>query len=208
MERRFYALKMGALLIAVYLLQLLFPSLTGLLSLRAETFMQQPWTIVTSFFIHAPSDYMHLLNNLFFLIVFGSILEGYISGRRFLLLYLASGIVANLSAFIFYPEAAVLGASGAISGVVGYLAVLKPRQAGLFWGVPLPMWAVLIGWVATNAVGIGASAGIAFEAHLLGIVFGGIAAFPAREVAEQERSEDVQIDEEQIREWEERYLHS
>ncbi|MFB6294400.1 MAG: rhomboid family intramembrane serine protease [Candidatus Nanohaloarchaea archaeon] len=162
-------------IIAIYLLQLLFPPVSGLSFLAAE-FAAEPWTIVTSIFLHNPGDYMHLLNNLFFLAVFGFMLENIIGTKKFLALYLGGGILANLSAFVFYPTTPVLGASGAISAVVAALAVVRPRDMGIFWGVPVPMWAALLGWIATNLVGAAASGGgIAYEAHLFGLAAGGTA---------------------------------
>ncbi|MDY6773723.1 MAG: hypothetical protein SVS85_00860, partial [Candidatus Nanohaloarchaea archaeon] len=69
-EVKYSALLLSAAVILVYLLQLSFPAVTDL-SFVAADFFKEPWTIVTSIFLHSPGDYMHLLNNLFFLAVFG-----------------------------------------------------------------------------------------------------------------------------------------
>ncbi|MDY6788907.1 MAG: rhomboid family intramembrane serine protease [Candidatus Nanohaloarchaea archaeon] len=178
------------------------------MAFTASKVASEPWAILTHIFVHSPTDYMHLLNNLFFLTVFGTITEHYIGSRNFAILFLSSGAVASLSAFVYYPGSMVLGASGAISGIVAFLAVLKPRRVGLFWGVPLPMWAVLVGWIATNLAGVGSSAGIAFEAHLFGLLFGAFTSLVYRtsRPSSRKRASEIKIDRERIRRWEERYL--
>lgn len=211
-----YAVKLGILLILIYGAQLLVDGLTGMLAFSAESFTQRPWTLFTSMFIHSPADYMHLFNNLFFFFIFGTLLELTIGSRRMFAVFIITGLFAGLAAFHFYPDSRVLGASGAVSGIVATMAVIRPRQIGLFWGVPVPMWVVLIGWIITNAVGIGASAGIAYEAHLYGLIAGAVAGLHFRtnhdHEAEQRESEDetdiVTEDdlEERIKEFERRYM--
>lgn len=205
------ALILSGLIVIVYLIQLLV-GMDGL-AFVADRFWRAPWTIITSVFLHNPGDYMHLLNNLFFLALFGFMLERFVGTRRFLLIFLSSGIVANLSAFMFYPSTPVLGASGAVSGIVAALAVVRPRTIGLLWGVPAPMWAVLLGWIGINALGFNASGNIAFEAHLFGLIYGVlIGAFlrdnmrprPRRHRPRRDRDPvDVDVD---VDAWEERYM--
>lgn len=208
MNNNHYALKTGALIILIYLLQLAIPSLTDQLAFQTTQFSDTPWKILTSIFAHSPGDYMHLLNNLFFLTIFGTILEHYIGSRKFLILFLATGLLANLSAFTFYPDSRVLGASGAISGIIAFLAVIKPRRVGLFWGAPVPMWLALIGWVVINLAGIGSSAGIAYESHLYGLasgVFGGLL-YRKRHTSQEEQRKELEMDETVLRQWEKRYM--
>ena len=207
-ETRYYALKLSALIVLVYAVQLIAPEITEILGFRAVEFPSNYWAIFTSFFIHSVSDYMHLINNLFFLAIFGTVLEYYIGSKKFILFFVAAGLFANLSAFIYYPESLVLGASGAVSGIIAYLAVIKPRKIGLFWGAPLPMWLVGLMWVVTNLVSVGADAGIAFEAHLFGLGFGGLIAvfYRSSETGKKATEEDLEISEEDIRRWEERYM--
>src|SRR4030042_1234041 len=85
-----------------------------------------PWMFITSVFLHA--DLSHLLFNLFALYFFGSSLERRIGGRLFVALFLLSGIFGNLGYMITAsnPYVPGLGASGAIYGVVGTLAILVP----------------------------------------------------------------------------------
>lgn len=194
-------------IVLIYLLQHLVPGLNTL-SFVASDVLWEPWTIVTSFFLHSPSDYMHLLNNLFFLAVFGFMLERTVGTKRFLAIFFSSGVFANLSAFIFYPNTPVLGASGAVSGIVAAMATLRPRALGLFWGVPVPMWAAFLGWIATNLVGTAATGGnIAFEAHLFGLASGLLFGLYIRRTHPwSERSEDEDEVEFDVEAWEEKYM--
>lgn len=205
---RYTALLLSAVIVAVYGMEWGAPWLVDVFGFQAEAFLRKPWTIVTSLLLHDAYDYMHLLNNLFFLTVFGFILENQIGTRRFLTLFVAGGIFANLSAFIFYPGSTVIGASGAISAIVAALAVSRPRQVGLLWGVPVPMWAVLIGWVGFNLLGVGASGGIAFEAHLFGLAFGagyGVLVLDRehRDGRDEVERGEVDVD---VEAWEEEYM--
>jgi len=168
------------------------------------------WKFFTSIFGH--SDLQHLLNNLFFIGLFGSIYERFTDGRTFVLTFLVSALFANLSAFVFFPESFIIGASGGASGVLAALAVLKPRQIGLALGVPLPMWAVLIGYVFINTVGLTGANNVAYEAHLLGMVTGAVIGFRDRErfLEGTEEDDEEELEEEdwkrRIREWEEKWM--
>lgn len=208
---RYHAVKIGVLVVIVYAFQQVFPWLTAELILEPVHVMDRPWSLLTSIFIHAPSDYMHLLNNLFFLMLFGTILERWAGSRTFLAIFIGGGLVANLAAFSFYYDSAVLGMSGAVSAVVGALTVIRPRSVGLFWGAPLPMWAVMVGWLATNLAGLGAGTGIAYEAHLYGLIVGAVAGaylrMTQRSVQRVSELDEVDgPDTEEIEEWEDRFM--
>ncbi len=160
------------LLIVIYIAQLLFPQLTYFLALSVSNFIIHPWTLLTSIFVHSPSDVLHLLNNLFFLLVFGTLLEKLIGSKKFIIVFLSGGIIANLSAFTFYQHSIVLGASGAISTVVLALTILRPKMVGLYFGVPMRMYLVAILWFLNNVLLTFIGGNIATEAHLYGGAFG------------------------------------
>lgn len=208
MEKKYYSIKISCILVFIYLLQLIAPEITQVLGFRAAKFPTNFFSIFTSFFIHSVSDYMHLINNLFFLAIFGTLLEYYIGSKKFLLFYISAGLFANLSAFIHYPNSLVLGASGAISGIISFLAVLRPKQLGIFWGAPLPMWVVGLLWFTTNYLSIGANAGIAFEAHLYGLFFGFIVGIIFRKPSlhKENVEKEIFVTERDIREWEKEYM--
>lgn len=167
------------------------------------------WKYFTSILGHSGLE--HLSNNLFFIGVFGTILELETSGRTALNIFFISALFANLSAFIFYPETAIIGASAGGTGLLAALAVLKPNNIGLALGVPLPMWAVLPIYVMINLAGLTASTGIAYEAHLMGMIAGGLAGFYLRDAVSKEDDKDRLEAErenwkERIRKWEEKYM--
>jgi len=112
--------------------------------------ISKPWQFVTSIFLHA--NISHLFYNLFALILFGFILEKIIGSKKFIFIFLFSGIIANLIAFNFYPSS--LGASGAIYGILGCLAVLRPGMTVWAFNLPMPMFIAAIIWAAGSVLGI------------------------------------------------------
>lgn len=167
------------------------------------------WKFFTSFFGHG--DLQHLLNNLFFIGLFGSIYEKLTSSNLFLATFLVSAVFANLSAFVFFPEISIIGASGGGMGLMAALAVYRPRKIGLALGVPAPMWAVLAVYVLINVAGLSAVTGTAYEAHLLGLVSGSTIGLWLRDGNKPERGEkDEEVVEDEwkkrIREWEEKWM--
>jgi membrane associated rhomboid family serine protease len=155
---------------------------------EAEVWPQQPWKLVTWMFIHA--SWVHLVGNVWFLWLFGSNVEDAMSRLRFAIFYVLCGLAAAIAQVISTPAstARLLGASGAISGVMGAYLVLFPRMR-MFTIVPygftmrsvrLPAWMMLAYWVALQVLaGIlsarrGAAGGVAVWAHVGGFV-GGLA---------------------------------
>ena len=115
---------------------------------------RQPINVLTSMFLHG--SWMHLLGNMWFLWLFGNNVEDAMSRDRFLAFYLLCGLAAALLQVFVEPDSAIpmVGASGAISGVMGAYLVLYPRVR-VFTLVPLgfilttialPAWVMLIYW--------------------------------------------------------------
>jgi membrane associated rhomboid family serine protease len=145
-----------------------------------------PSRILTSMFLHG--SWLHLLGNLWFLYLFGNNVEDSMGRLRFLLFYLLSGVAAALTQVVLDPAAPVpmVGASGAISGVMGGYLVLYPRvrvhtlvPLGFFlMSFALPAWTMLIYWLVlqflggVTAVAGAKSGGVAFWAHIGGFVAG------------------------------------
>ena len=88
---------------------------------------RQPFNVLTSMFLHG--SWMHLLGNMWFLWLFGNNVEDAMSRPRFVVFYLLSGLAAALLQVVAEPGSAIpmVGASGAISGVMGAYLVLFPR---------------------------------------------------------------------------------
>jgi membrane associated rhomboid family serine protease len=145
----FAALWISALCILIFIFQNIFPNFTGSFMLTQEA-ISKLWQFITSIFLHA--NIAHLFYNLFALILFGLILEKLIGSKKFIFVYFASGIIANLIAFNFYP--ASLGASGAIYGIMGCLAILKPKMVVWVYSLPMPMFIAAIIWTAGSILGV------------------------------------------------------
>ena len=141
-------------------------------------------TLVTSQFLHG--GFMHLAGNMLFLFVFGDNMEDEMGALPFLGFYLASGVAAALAQYAGAPMSPIpmVGASGAIAGVMGGYLLLFPRARVdvlvifvIFFKVfPIPAWIVLGIWfVIQVASGVGTPAdvgGVAFLAHAGGFVAG------------------------------------
>lgn len=160
-----------------------FPMGEGLLCLTDPG--SQPAHLLTSMFLHG--SWMHLIGNLWFLWIFGDNVEDSMTRPRFTAFYLLCGLAAALAQVVAGPGSGVpmVGASGAISGVMGAYLVLYPRvrvfallPLGFFLTtVALPAWAMLVYWVAIQVLSGFASigqtgGGVAFWAHVGGFAAG------------------------------------
>ena len=152
------------------------------LHLVPATFTSEPWTIVTSLFVHA--DLFHILGNMVTLYFFGTYLTMLVGETKFLATYFLGGLLGNVF-YILYALYApwgdshigVIGASGAVFAIGGALAVLRPNlKVMVFFIIPMPLWAAVIGGFLLLTL-ISAGLNIAWEAHLGGLVLGLIAGF-------------------------------
>jgi membrane associated rhomboid family serine protease len=148
--------------------------------------LRLPVRLVASLFLHG--GWLHLLGNLAFLAVFGDDVEGKLGGRRFLALYLFSGLVASLAQIAVAPSSTVpmVGASGAIAGVLGTFLVWFPKAklAGvlplgcLFLPMKSRAFLFIPFWFALQLAGAllaepGSNrGGVAWYAHLAGFAAG------------------------------------
>jgi membrane associated rhomboid family serine protease len=132
----------------------------------------QPWTLVTYMFLHA--NFGHIFFNMFSLYIFGPRLEAQLGGRSFVGLYLVSGIAGGLLSLPFSPLARIVGASGAIMGVMYGFARYWPRERIFVWFMVLEArWAVLLFVALDLFAGFGGGGGnIAHFAHLGGAAGG------------------------------------
>ncbi|MGH7562581.1 MAG: rhomboid family intramembrane serine protease [Gemmatimonadales bacterium] len=160
--------------VAVFFLQVALPPLTYGFEFRPALALTRPWTVVTYMFLHG--GLTHLLFNMLSLYFFGPRLEDRVGSGHFIRLYAVSGILGALLSLVFSPNAAIIGASGAVFGVMLGFAYFWPRDPIYIWGVfPIEArW--LIAFMTVMAL-LGASrAGggdmIAHFAHLGGFVGG------------------------------------
>lgn len=163
-------------------------------------------TILTSMFMHA--SWSHIIGNMVFLWVFGPQIEDAMNPWRYAMFYLLGGIVAMLAQVAVDPHSTIpaLGASGAIAGVMGAFLITYPRDRirtvlliGWFVEIAFIPAAVLIGlWFLVQLLSFGViakvqSGGVAYVAHIGGIIFGAVTARlfeDPRRLAQEQRALD------------------
>jgi len=118
---------------AVFLLQLSLPGIERPLVLIPALLLTRPWTLISYMFLHG--GFGHLFFNMLSLFFFGPRLEARLGSRNFLILYFVSGIAGALLSLVFTPHVAIIGASGAVFGVLLGFARYWPRDQILIWGV-------------------------------------------------------------------------
>lgn len=210
MKFKFYSLKLSLAMLIIFILQVALPIITDLFVLNQSAISEfQIWRFVTSIFLHG--GITHLFLNGFALILFGSILEKFIGGKRFLLVFFTTGILANLISVNFYS--ASLGASGAIFGVIGALIIIRPGMPVWAFGLPMPLFVAGILWAGADILGtIGFLTGNPLDntgniAHLSGMFFGFLFGALYRKLIQRKiRPINVSLDENEIREWEDFYM--
>jgi membrane associated rhomboid family serine protease len=152
-------------------------------SLRPAYFHWQ--NVITAMFVHA--NWMHVLGNMLFLWVFGDNVEDILGHVKYLGFYLLCGVTAALAQVMLDPSSRIpmVGASGAIAGVMGAYLVKFPRShvVMLTWFIliftfDLPAWLMLVYWFVVQVFGgfgqitESAQGGTAFAAHVGGFVAG------------------------------------
>ena len=198
MKFKFYAFKLSAFMIFLFLLQFVFSDFTQLFLLNQNSF-SEVWRFITSIFLH--SGFPHLLYNLFALAFFGSVLEKYIGSKKFLLVFFVTGIFANLISVNYYESS--LGASGAIFGIIGALILIRPMLVVWAFGLPMPMFLAGILWAIGDSIGIFVPSNVANIAHLSGMFFGLVFGFIYRERVSNKNEKKLVIGESSMRNWEE-----
>ena len=138
-------------------------------------------TLVSSMFMHG--GWMHLIGNMWFLWIFGDNVEDAMGPARFVLFYLLCGVAAAATQILTAPASPIpmVGASGAIGGVMGAYALLFPRARILNWffltTVSVPAYLMLGYWVLIQFLGSlqqNGTGGVAFWAHIGGFAAGAV----------------------------------
>ncbi|MBI4286269.1 MAG: rhomboid family intramembrane serine protease [Chloroflexi bacterium] len=159
-----------------FLIDIILPPGRGvaLFGLREVTLGARPWTIVTSIFMHG--GIWHIFVNMLTLYFFGSALLGLVGNVKFLIVYFGGGLLGNiLFLLLSHPLATVVGASGALFALGGALAVMRPKLSVFIFPipVPVPLWIAVIGGFLLMSF----LPGIAWQAHLGGLIFGLVAGY-------------------------------
>jgi membrane associated rhomboid family serine protease len=164
----------------------------GLIPARLLSDPSTVWvTIFTSMFLHG--GWFHIINNMWVLFIFGDNVEARMGGIRYLIFYLLSGVAAVILQTYVLPSSAVpmIGASGAVAGVLGAYLILFPhsRIASLvpilfiFTIIEIPAVIFLLFWFGSQlysglfAIQGSSGSGIAWWAHIGGFLFGIIMVF-------------------------------
>lgn len=159
--------------LVTFVFTMAYPGLQIQLALVPALIVSQPWTAITYMFLHA--GFSHLFFNMISLYFFGPRLEARLGGPKFLGLYFVSGLTGALLSMFFTPHALVVGASGAIFGVMLGYARYWPRDLVYIWGlVPVQARWLVIAMTVLALVGnrLPGQSGIAHFAHLGGFLGG------------------------------------
>jgi membrane associated rhomboid family serine protease len=150
-------------------------------------------SVLTAMFLHG--GWLHLLGNMLFLLIFGNNVEDRMGHVRYFLFYIVCGYAAGYGFALLNASSGdpLIGASGAVAGVLGAYLVLYPRARVwvlvpflVFLPLRLPAWIVLGFWFGLQAVyssGRGVEAGtgtVAYAAHVVGFVAGMLLAWPLK----------------------------
>jgi membrane associated rhomboid family serine protease len=149
-------------------------------------------TVATSMFLHG--GWMHLIGNMWFLWIFGNNIEDSVGRAKFVFFYLLCGAAAAGAQIAINPSSTtpMVGASGAVSGVLGAYLLLFPSARVLvlipiwiFWRIfYVPAWLMLVIWFGLQllsglaVLGVNLTGGIAFWAHIGGFVAGMVLILP------------------------------
>jgi len=175
---QFYVYKMGAIPYEITH----FKSLPLVVGHSAEQIprLAPALTLIFSMFLHG--GFFHLLFNMLYLWIFGNNVEDFLGPFRFIIFYLISGVGASLTHIIFNANSQIpmIGASGAIAGVLGAYLILYPkaRVVTLIFFifiiriVPIPAAFVLGFWFLMQVLNVGVGGGVAWFAHIGGFLIG------------------------------------
>ncbi len=199
---RYITFYLIAAITAVFILQLSATGLTDSFALVSSEALARPWILLTSVFLHGSVS--HLLSNMIALGFFGFVLENITGSRRFMAIFIGTGIISSAASLSYESS---LGASGAIFGVIGALAAIRPRMTVFALGVPMPMFVAAAFWALLDIGGVFYPTNVANLAHLAGMASGLAIGFALRKDFKEARGrKEKALSENEIDEWEDRYM--
>jgi membrane associated rhomboid family serine protease len=141
------------------------------LALNRAFVASRPWTLITHMFVHG--NLSHLLVNMIVLFFFGTELERRVGESKFLQIFIISGLVAAIGQMAVLPAGYMMGASGALFGVMGCLAVIAPEITVLiYFVIPLSIRAAIVLFAVIDFALMGSADNIAHMAHITGLLAG------------------------------------
>ena len=201
-KMRYYSLILALACVIVFLIQSYSSSFTGAFVLESSDVIARPWILITSIFLHGSLS--HLIFNMFALVLFGLLLEKFVGSKRFLIVFFVSGIFASIASAFVYSSS--LGASGAIYGIIGALAVIRPKMIVWTYGVPMPMAAAGAFYLLLDLLGLFFPSNVANAAHIAGLVVGVVIGLMIRKPEpKKERSEKI-LTKEELDQWEDEWM--
>lgn len=206
-DRKFnwIAAKLVLIISLVFLLQTIFPQTFEIFILKRSEIISRLWAFVTYIFLHG--SYLHLSSNMFSLFIFGSILEKVVGYKNFLKVFFFTGILSGVFSTFFYNT--VIGASGAIFGVMGTLAILRSKMVVWALGVPMYIIVAIIVYASLDLAGVFYPDNIAHVGHLSGLFFGiiiGLIWKKKYQVIKKKKEKEFVLSEEEFRKWEDKYM--
>ena len=201
-KTRYYPLVFAAICIALFAVQSVVPEFTESFLLDSSEAFVRPWILVTSIFLHGSAS--HLLFNMFALVLFGLMLEKFIGSRKFLIVFLVSGIAASIASSFMYSVS--LGASGAVYGILGTLASIRPRMIVWTYGVPMPMVAAAGFYLLLDLGGLFFTSNVANAAHIAGLIVGAAIGLALRKTEPKKSREEKILTENDLNRWEDEWL--
>ncbi|MEZ2390940.1 rhomboid family intramembrane serine protease [bacterium RCC_150] len=161
------------LCVLVYILQWLIPGdfIFQQFAFASAYADSEPWRMLTAAFLHSQGFLLHIVLNMYTLWIFGQALEPLLGRIRFAAIYLLSAIGGSVGYLLLtpvYPAVGVVGASGAIFGLFGALLVIQRHRGG----DTRQLWVLIL---INGAIGF-IVPGIAWQAHLGGLITGGLSA--------------------------------
>ncbi len=158
-----------ALNVSLFIITLLRPEeMIEFLGLTPALLSGQPWTIISSMFVHG--GITHILFNMIALFFLGSFLIRAVGERSFLAVFFLGGLAGNLLfVLLAHPLSTGIGASGGVYALGGALAIMVPRVPVIIFPIPVPMrlWVAIIIFFFISFL-----PGIAWQAHLGGLALG------------------------------------
>ncbi len=175
-----FSIVVSAAIVACFAVTLLTEGTFGEVAFMPRDLVEpsRSYTVVTSMYAHG--SFFHLFFNILGIVFIGSLLEQRIGPRPYVLLYFLTGLAGTLAFAAVHwstPFVAVVGASGAISGVLGGLVRMYPHErmsmvVGFIPLPPMPLWAIVGIFLLLQMVFLAGVPNIAVEAHLGGLAAG------------------------------------
>ena len=201
-KMKYYSIYLIVICTVIFAIQSFVLGFTDSFLLNSSLIAERPWTLITSIFLHGSLS--HLAFNMFALFMFGLLLERFIGSNKFLAVFFVSGLAASIASSFVYVSS--LGASGAIYGVIGALAAIKPKMVVWTYGVPMPMVAAAGFYLLLDFAGLFYPTDIANAAHIGGLVCGVVIGLAIRKPeSKQEKVEKVLSDRE-FKDWEDQWM--